>query len=65
MSRSLECPRCRCRAETSGSGWKSRSCPHCGAPMLLAGTPTEALVRQYLYRDRPAPLGAPPSQGRS
>ena len=48
----LECPRCHCQAETLGSGWQSRSCPSCGAPLVLASGPVETLVRNYLYRDR-------------
>jgi len=64
MSRSLECPRCHVDVEISGSGWQSRSCPHCGAPMVLASRPAQVLVRRYLNRDRPAPLGASPPQER-
>jgi len=63
MSQSLECPRCHSHTEASGSGWQSRSCPHCGAPLVLAAGPAETLVRRYLYRDRPAPVGAPPPKG--
>lgn len=65
MSQSLECPRCHCHVETSGSGWQSRSCSRCGAPLLLASAPAQVLVRRYLSRDRVAPLGAmPPSERR-
>ena len=64
MSQSLECPHCHLRTESRGSGWESRSCPSCGAPMVLATTPAEALVRRYLYSDLLAPLGAPPPPGR-
>ncbi len=64
MSQSLECPRCHCRAEASGSGWPSRSCPHCGSPLVLASAPAQILVRRYLNRDRPAPMGTPPPSGR-
>lgn len=64
MSQSLECPRCHFRAETHGSGWQSRSCSACGSPLVLAAGPAEALVRKYLYRERPAPLGASPTAWR-
>jgi hypothetical protein len=64
MSQSLECPHCHRRSETRASGWSSRSCPHCGAPMVLAAAPAESLVRKYLYGDQLAPLGAPPPGGR-
>ena len=60
MSQPLECPRCHSQADVRGSGWGSRSCPVCGSPLVLATGPAEALVRKYLYRERPAPLGAPP-----
>ncbi len=63
MSQTFECPRCHSDVETSGSGWQSRSCAQCGAPMVLASRPAQILVRRYLNRDRPAPLGAPPSRG--
>jgi len=64
MSQSLECPRCHLRTESRGGGWQSRSCPSCGAPMVLAAAPAEALVREYLYSDLLARMGAPPPQGR-
>lgn len=60
MSRSLECPRCHLRCETRSSGWQSRSCPSCGAPLVLAAVPAERLVRKYLYGDRLATLGSLP-----
>lgn len=59
MSQSLECPHCHLRPQNGrGSGWASRTCPGCGAPMLLAATPAEALVRKYLRQHG----GAPPPQ---
>ncbi|HEU5254240.1 MAG TPA: hypothetical protein VFU16_13045 [Solirubrobacterales bacterium] len=64
MSQPLECPRCHRQDETRGSGWQSRSCRHCGAPLVLASGPVETLVRSYLYRDRPAPIGVEPPRGR-
>jgi predicted amidophosphoribosyltransferase len=60
MSQSLECPRCHLRCETRGSGWQSRSCKNCGAPLVLAAVPAERLVRKYLYGDRLAALGSLP-----
>jgi len=63
MSQSLECPRCHLRAHRRGSGWQGRSCPACGVPLVLAAGPAEELVRKYLYRERPPPLGAPPRDG--
>jgi hypothetical protein len=61
MSESLECPRCHLQSEPGRrAGWRGRSCPGCGAPMVLAATPTEAVVRKYLYGHRLIPLGAPP-----
>jgi len=63
MSQTLECPRCQCHVESSGSGWQSRSCPHCGAPLLLASAPAQKLVRRYLQSDRLAPM-VPPPRGR-
>jgi len=64
MSQPLECPRCHIHTDARGSGWQSRSCPACGNPLVLAAGPAEELVRKYLYRERPAPLGAPPPGGR-
>ncbi len=64
MSQALECPRCKCPVESEGSGWQSRSCPHCGSPLLLASAPAQKLVRRYLSSDRLAPTGAPPPPGR-
>lgn len=64
MSRSLECPRCRCHVESSGSGWQSRACPRCGAPLLLASVPAQKLVRRYLTSDRLAPMDALSPRGR-
>jgi len=64
MSQALACPRCHCHVETSGSGWPSRSCPNCGAPLVLASVPAQILVRRYLNRDRPASMGAPSPFGR-
>jgi len=64
MSRILECPRCHHLPETGGSGWPNRSCPNCGAPLVLASRTVEHLVRRYLQGDRPAVMGAPPPRGR-
>lgn len=64
MSQILECPRCHHQPETSGSGWANRSCPKCGAPLVLASRTVEHLVRRYLHRDRPAAMGAPPWERR-
>lgn len=64
MSHSLACPRCHLRTESRGGGWESRSCPNCGAPLVIAAVPAEDLVRRYLHSDRLAPLGAPPPPGR-
>lgn len=64
MSQSLECPHCHARAEAHGTGWSARSCPVCGAPMVLAAAPTEALVRRYLYGDRLADMEAIPPKER-
>lgn len=64
MSQTLECPRCHSHVENGGSGWQSRSCSHCGAPLVLASAPAQRLVRRYFNRDRPARLGAPPPGGR-
>lgn len=64
MSQSLECPRCHLRADRRDSGWRSRSCPACGIPLVLAAGPAEELVRKYLYRERPAPLSTLPPGGR-
>jgi len=64
MGQTLECPRCHCRVEVKGSGWQSRSCSHCGAPLVLAAGPAQMLVRRYLFRDRPASMGARPPRGR-
>lgn len=59
MTAPLECPRCHRRAEARGTGWPNRSCPECGAPMILAPAPAQALVRRYLHSDRLAPLQRP------
>lgn len=64
MSQTLECPRCQCHVKTKGSGWQSRSCPHCGSPLLLASAPAQKLVRRYLNRDRLAPMGVRRLPGR-
>jgi hypothetical protein len=64
MSQPLECPRCHFHTDVRGSGWQARSCPDCGNPLVLAAGPAEELVRKYLYRERPARLGAPPPGGR-
>ena len=60
MSQSLECPRCHARTETRAAGWRSRSCPICAVPLILAAAPTEALVRKYLYGDRLATIARRP-----
>ena len=62
MGQSLECPRCHARTEVRHGGWQSRSCPTCGAPMILAAAPAEALVRRYLHGDRLAQLDVPPTE---
>ncbi len=59
MTDPLECPRCHRRAEQRGGGWPARSCPECGAPMILAPAPAQALVRRYLHGDRLAPPRRP------
>ena len=64
MSQPLECPRCHSQVDAHGSGWAKRTCPACGSPLVLAAGPAEALVRRYLYRERPGPLGTPPPSGR-
>jgi hypothetical protein len=60
MSQSLECPRCHTRTETRTAGWRSRSCPVCAVPLVLAAAPTEALVRKYLYGDHLATIARRP-----
>lgn len=55
MTEPLECPRCHRRAESRGGGWPSRSCPACGAPMVLAPGSAQVLVRRYMHGDRLAP----------
>lgn len=59
MTAPLECPRSHRRAESRGGGWPSRSCPECGAPMVLAPGSAQALVRRYMHGDRLAPLQPP------
>ncbi|HXQ88648.1 MAG TPA: hypothetical protein VN733_03325 [Solirubrobacterales bacterium] len=59
MTEPLECPRCHRRAQTRGGGWPSRSCPACGAPMILAREQAQALVRRYMHGDRLAPQPRP------
>jgi len=64
LSQSLECPHCRWRSEsTRATGWGSRTCPRCHAPLVLAPGPAESLVRRYMHgrrtlapRLRPPPL---------
>jgi ribosomal protein S27AE len=62
MNQLLECPRCHRRAESRGGGWRSRACPECGAPMILAHDPAELFIRRYMHGDRLAPQ---PRPGRS
>jgi hypothetical protein len=64
MTQSLECPHCHARTEARRAGWRGRSCAICGAPMILASAPAEAIVRRYLYGDRLADMGALPPKGR-
>lgn len=59
MNQSLECPRCHLQAEPRRVGWGGRTCPGCGAPMVLGAVPAEAVVRAYLYGHRLLPLAAP------
>jgi|GEM_PF-1753455 len=60
MNNSLECPRCHLEVESKRqAGWRGRTCPGCGAPMVLGAVPAEAVVRKYLYGTRLVPLGAP------
>ncbi|HET8954989.1 MAG TPA: hypothetical protein VFN18_04960 [Solirubrobacterales bacterium] len=65
MSQSLECPHCHARAQARRTGWSARACPVCGAPMVLAAAPAEALVRKYLHGDRLANLPLPPRERRT
>lgn len=59
MSQSLECPRCRWRGVSDrAGGWSSRSCPDCGALLVLASAPAESLVRDYLHGRRLPPRRA-------
>ncbi len=60
MTQSLECPQCHARTEARRPGWRGRFCSACGAPMVLAAAPAEALVRKYLYGDRLATPGLSP-----
>jgi hypothetical protein len=54
----LQCPRCRVVA-VRAPGHQDR-CTHCGAKLVAATSPSEALVRAYLYGgERPEPNVSP------
>lgn len=43
----LRCPRCRVVAVRAPG--RQESCTHCGAELVVSRSPSEALVRAYLY----------------